>query len=126
MAQEFLETQAPLHPSFRMDTLLHEIRDIELQRHGPIQGPGVAELATAETWEMTHDWTEIKHFDPENAMPTHLGANWPYHVPSILVLALTSLLTRLHLTWFPLGFDPTSSSLLRSQGTPLGGKIRIE
>ncbi|CAG2063402.1 unnamed protein product, partial [Timema podura] len=68
MAQEFLETQAPLHPSFRMDTLLHEIRDIELQRHGPIQGPGVAELATAGTWEMTHDWTEIKHFDPENAM----------------------------------------------------------
>nr|CAD7444467.1 unnamed protein product [Timema bartmani] len=70
MAQEFLETQAPLHPSFRMDTLLHEIRDIELQRPGPIQGPGVAELATAGTWEMTHDWTEIKHFDPENSMAT--------------------------------------------------------
>nr|CAD7199075.1 unnamed protein product [Timema douglasi] len=68
MAQEFLETQAPLHPSFRMDTLLHEIRDIELPRHGPIQGPGVAELATAGTWEMTHDWTEIKHLDPANTM----------------------------------------------------------
>nr|CAD7426290.1 unnamed protein product [Timema monikensis] len=68
MAQEFLERQAPLHPSFRMDTLLHEIRAIELPRHGPIQGPGVAELATAGTWEMTHDWTEIKNVDPANAM----------------------------------------------------------
>ncbi|CAG2065244.1 unnamed protein product [Timema podura] len=49
--------------------------------------------------------------------PTQLGANLPDPVPSLLVLALT---------WFPLGFNPTSTGLLTSWGTPLGFEISIE
>nr|CAD7443931.1 unnamed protein product [Timema bartmani] len=37
-----------------------------------------------------------------------------------------SPVSRLHLTWFPLGFNPTSTRLLRPRGTSLGGEIRIE
>nr|CAD7421078.1 unnamed protein product [Timema poppensis] len=33
---------------------------------------------------------------------------------------------RLHLTWLPLGFYPTSTRLLKPQGTPLGGEDRIK
>nr|CAD7439066.1 unnamed protein product [Timema bartmani] len=36
-----------------------------------------------------------------------------------------SPVSRLHLTWFPLGFNPTSARLLRPRGTPLGGDIQI-
>nr|CAD7574167.1 unnamed protein product [Timema californicum] len=37
-----------------------------------------------------------------------------------------SPVSRLHLIWFPMGFNPTSNRLLRSRDTPLGGEIRIE
>nr|CAD7443042.1 unnamed protein product [Timema bartmani] len=35
-----------------------------------------------------------------------------------------SLASCLHLSWFQLGFNPTSTSLLEYRGTPLGGEIR--
>ncbi|CAG2060257.1 unnamed protein product [Timema podura] len=47
----------------------------------------------------------------------------PYPVPGLLVSSLTSFLSlRLHLTCFPLGFNPTSTRLPKSRGTPLGGE----
>nr|CAD7606164.1 unnamed protein product [Timema genevievae] len=51
-----------------------------------------------------------------HSQPIQLGASWPDPVPSLL----TSLLSLFYLTRFLLGFNPTYTRLLRSQGTPLG------
>nr|CAD7396417.1 unnamed protein product [Timema poppensis] len=45
--------------------------------------------------------------------PTKLGANWLGSVPRLLVLDLTSLLSHMHLIWLLLGFNPTSTRVLR-------------
>nr|CAD7452876.1 unnamed protein product [Timema tahoe] len=48
------------------------------------------------------------HHQPSHSHPTSVGANWSDLVPSLLVLARDSCL---HLTWFPLGLNPTSTRL---------------
>ncbi|CAG2055211.1 unnamed protein product [Timema podura] len=120
---------------------------------GPIGRDVVATLVTALSLILTSVWYEmdyrldvchickgghIEHFVKSSGrplggnldtltFPTHQAGNQlsrPYskHVgfgPD------QSPVSCLHLTWFPLGFNPTSTRVLRSQGTLLGDEIRI-
>nr|CAD7260319.1 unnamed protein product [Timema shepardi] len=66
--------------------------------------------ATGADYDLAH------HHQPLQSQSTRLGTIWPDPVPSLFVFAPDHFpIFCLHLTCFPLGFNPTSTRLLSSQ-----------